>query len=116
MREFPLGPGRVRLSVRGVIDLRFRDELRNRLIAMIAIDRVEDLVVDLNQVEFLDCSGIGALVDGSNADAADAASTCKTRAIWWGANCSSLEPSRQWMWLTPNPTRGSSGLPSYAFL
>lgn len=71
MRELPLGPGRVRLSVSGVIDLRCRDELRNRLIAMIAIDRVDDLLVDLDLVEFLDCSGIGALVDGRNA--ADAA-------------------------------------------
>jgi anti-anti-sigma factor len=71
MREFPLGPGRVQLSVTGVIDLHCRDELRNRLIAMIAIDHVDDLVVDLDRVEFLDCSGIGALVDGRNA--ADAA-------------------------------------------
>jgi anti-anti-sigma factor len=39
--------------------------------AMIAIDHVDDLVVDLDRVEFLDCWGIGALVDGRNA--ADAA-------------------------------------------
>lgn len=71
MREFPFGPGRVRLSVSGVIDLRCRDDLRNRLLAMIAIDHVDDLVIDLDLVEFLDCSGIGALVAGRNA--ADAA-------------------------------------------
>lgn len=71
MREFPFGPGRVRLSVSGVIDLRCRDDLRNRLLAMIAIDHVDDLLIDLDLVEFLDCSGIGALVAGRNA--ADAA-------------------------------------------
>ena len=33
MREFPFGPGRVRLSVSGVIDLRCRDDLRKPLLA-----------------------------------------------------------------------------------
>ena len=71
MQEFPFGPGRVRLSVSGVIDLRCRDDLRNRLLAMISIDHVDDVLIDLDLVEFLDCSGIGALVAGRNA--ADAA-------------------------------------------
>jgi anti-sigma B factor antagonist len=67
MQEFPFGPGRVRVSVSGVIDLRCRDDLRNRLLAMIAIDHVDDLLIDLDLVEFLDCSGIGALVAGRKA-------------------------------------------------
>lgn len=71
MREYPFGPGRVRLSVSGVIDLHCRDDLRSRLLAMIAVDHVDDLLIDLDLVEFLDCSGIGALVAGRNA--ADAA-------------------------------------------
>jgi anti-anti-sigma factor len=71
MREFPFGLRRVRLSVSGVVDLGCRDDLRDRLFAMIAIDHVDDLLIDLDLVEFLDCSGIGALVAGRNA--ADAA-------------------------------------------
>jgi anti-anti-sigma factor len=77
MREFPLGPGRVRLSVSSVIDLGCRDNLRNRLLA-IAIDHVDDHLVDLDLVEFLDCSGVGVLVAARNAaDAAGSRFRCE---------------------------------------
>jgi anti-anti-sigma factor len=77
MREFPLGPGRVRLSVSSVIDLGCRDNLRNRLLA-IAIDHVDDHLVDLDLAEFLDCSGVGVLVAARNAaDAAGSRFRCE---------------------------------------
>jgi anti-anti-sigma factor len=57
----------MRLRLSGEIDLGCRDRLRNRLIALIEIDRVDELLVDLDRVDFLDCSGIGALVAGRNA-------------------------------------------------
>jgi anti-anti-sigma factor len=59
--------GAVCLSLVGDIDLTCRDSLRNRLIAMIDIDQVDYLVVDLDGVTFLDCSGIGAVIAGYNA-------------------------------------------------
>jgi anti-anti-sigma regulatory factor len=40
--------------------------LRNRLIAIIDIDQADGLLVDLDGVTFLDCSGIGALIAGRN--------------------------------------------------
>jgi anti-sigma B factor antagonist len=59
--------GGVLLSLSGDIDLICQDSLRNRLIAIIDIDRADRLFVDLDEVTFLDCSGIGALVAGYNA-------------------------------------------------
>jgi anti-anti-sigma regulatory factor len=41
--------------------------LRNRLIAIIDIDHADRLPIDLDGLDFLDCSGIGALVAGRNA-------------------------------------------------
>ena len=55
--------GVIRLRVRGDIDLSSRDRLGTLLMVAIASDAVE-VCVDLADVEFLDCSGIGALVIG----------------------------------------------------
>jgi anti-anti-sigma factor len=57
----------VLLSLSGDIDLTCRDSLQNRPIAIIDIDRADRLFVDLDEVTFLDCSGIGALIAGRNA-------------------------------------------------
>jgi anti-sigma B factor antagonist len=67
MTQSQADAGGVRLSLAGDIDLICRDSLRNRLIAMIDIDRVDHLVVDLDGVTFLDRSGIGALISGYDA-------------------------------------------------
>jgi anti-anti-sigma factor len=67
MTQSPTDAGGVLLNLSGDIDLTCRDSLRNRLIAMIDIDRVDHLLVDLGGVTFLDCSGIGALIAGYNA-------------------------------------------------
>jgi anti-anti-sigma factor len=64
MTELPTGSGGVCLCLYGEVDLCCRDSLRNRILAIIGIDQVKHLVVDLDQVEFLDCSGIGVLVNG----------------------------------------------------
>jgi anti-anti-sigma factor len=71
-REFSMSQsctdaGAVCLRLAGDIDLGSRDSLRNRLVAMIDIDHVDHVLVDLDEVTFLDCSGIGALVAGYNA-------------------------------------------------
>jgi anti-anti-sigma factor len=67
MTESRTNVGAVCLSLSGDIDVACRDSLRNRLIAMIDIDHVDYLAVDLDRVTFLDCSGIGALICGYNA-------------------------------------------------
>jgi anti-sigma B factor antagonist len=67
MRQSRTDAGGVLLSLSGDIDLTCRDSLRNRLIAIIDIDRADRLFVDLDEVTFLDCSGIGVLVAGYNA-------------------------------------------------
>jgi anti-anti-sigma factor len=59
--------GAVTLRLYGEIDLNSRDSLLNRLIAIIDIDHADRLLVDLDGVTFLDCSGIGALIAGRNA-------------------------------------------------
>lgn len=67
MTQSPTDAGGVLLNLSGDIDLTCRDSLRNRLIAMIDVDHVDHLLVDLGGVTFLDCSGIGALIAGRNA-------------------------------------------------
>jgi len=59
--------GAVTLRLCGEIDLTCQESLRNRLIAIIDIDQADGLLVDLDGVTFLDCSGIGALIAGRNA-------------------------------------------------
>lgn len=56
----------VRLSLSGEIDLAVRDELRRSLLAALGAASVRDVLVDLDAVTFLDCSGIGALAAGYN--------------------------------------------------
>lgn len=58
--------GAVTLRLCGEIDLTCQERLRNRLIAIIDIDQADGLLVDLDGVTFLDCSGIGALIAGRN--------------------------------------------------
>ena len=67
MTQSPTTAGAVTLRLYGEVDLTCRDSLRNRLTAIIAIDRVDRLLVDLDHVTFLDCSGIGSLIVGRNA-------------------------------------------------
>jgi anti-anti-sigma factor len=67
MTESRTDTGVVCLRLAGDIDLTCWDSLRNRLTAMTDIDHVDHLVVDLDEVTFLDCSGIGALITGYNA-------------------------------------------------
>jgi anti-anti-sigma factor len=67
MTQSSTDAGAVTLRLYGEIDLNDRDSLRNRLIAIIDIDHADQLLVDLDGVTFLDCSGIGALIAGRNA-------------------------------------------------
>jgi anti-anti-sigma factor len=67
MTESRTDAGAVCLMLSGDIDLTCRDSLRSRLVDVIDIDHVGHLVIDLDEVTFLDCSGIGALVAGYNA-------------------------------------------------
>jgi anti-sigma B factor antagonist len=67
MTQLPAGSDGVRLCLAGDIDLSGRDSLRNRILAIIDIEQVKHLVVDLDQVEFLDCGGVGVLVKGRTA-------------------------------------------------
>jgi anti-anti-sigma factor len=67
MTESRTDAGAVCLMLSGDIDLTCRDSLRNRLVDVIDIDQVDHLLVDLDEVTFLDCSGIGALIAGYNA-------------------------------------------------
>ncbi|MFI7596274.1 anti-sigma factor antagonist [Actinoplanes sp. NPDC049681] len=54
--------GVVRLS--GDFDINARDELRSVLVAAIEQDGSGGIVVDFDQVEFLDSEALGALIDG----------------------------------------------------
>ncbi len=49
------------LQVAGEVDLATRDELRERLLALVA-EGAQHLVVDLTALEFIDSSGLGVLI------------------------------------------------------
>jgi anti-sigma B factor antagonist len=49
------------LQVTGEVDLATRDELRERLLALVA-EGARNLVVDLTGLEFIDSSGLGVLI------------------------------------------------------
>lgn len=49
------------LQVAGEVDLATRDELRERLLALVA-EGARHLVVDLTALEFIDSSGLGVLI------------------------------------------------------
>jgi anti-sigma B factor antagonist len=49
------------LQVAGEVDLATRDELRERLLALVA-EGARHLVVDLSALEFIDSSGLGVLI------------------------------------------------------
>lgn len=62
-----VGPGYVRLALAGEIDLSSVDVLlraQGDALAMAAFRRLHGVVVDLDQVTFLDSTGIGTLVGG----------------------------------------------------
>ena len=67
MTESRTDAGAACLRLAGDIDLTCCDSLRHRLTAMIDTDHVDHLVVDLDEVMFLDCSGISALIASYNA-------------------------------------------------
>ena len=61
LEQQPLGDGRVVMSVYGAVDLFAAPDLKRRLIA--AINRgATELIVDLSATEFLDSTGLGALL------------------------------------------------------
>ncbi|MEH1130645.1 STAS domain-containing protein [Micromonospora sp. CPCC 206061] len=62
----PTPQGGVRLAIAGEVDLSTARALRAAIQDVLCDERVTELVVDLGQVTFLDCAGIGALVAGYN--------------------------------------------------
>jgi anti-anti-sigma factor len=60
-------PATVRVAVVGEIDLATAPVLRDRLLTVLREQTPAVLVVDLAGVTFLDCAGLGVLVDASNA-------------------------------------------------
>jgi len=55
--------GNTVLSVRGEVDMANAPQLREQLIELID-QRRRQIIVDLERVEFLDCTGLGVLVSG----------------------------------------------------
>ena len=98
MTQSPTDAGCVLLRLSGDIDLICRDSLRNRLIAMIDIDQVDHLLVDLGGVTFLDCSGIGRLSPAATPHwPPDAATRCAARAAASARYCGSAESTWRWV-------------------
>ncbi len=64
--SFP-SPGTARLAVAGEIDVATAPMLATRLLTVLTDHRPVDIEVDLADVTFLDCSGIGTLVAVRNA-------------------------------------------------
>jgi anti-sigma B factor antagonist len=58
--------GVVRLAVAGEVDLATCDQLRTAIQASLADAHVAELIIDLDQVTFLDSTGIRTLVQGRN--------------------------------------------------
>ena len=56
--------GRQALRPTGDIDLATADTLRVALITTLSDETVDDLLVDLSDVTFLDCAGVAALLEG----------------------------------------------------
>jgi anti-sigma B factor antagonist len=51
------------LQISGELDINARDDLRATIVAALAVG---DVVVDLNEVTFIDSEALGALIDGFN--------------------------------------------------
>ncbi len=51
------------LHISGELDINARDDLRDGILAALAAG---DVVVDLNEVTFIDSEALGALIDGYN--------------------------------------------------
>jgi len=59
----PRGPGLAVAQLQGRLDLLSAPDVKTRLAAMVAAGQ-RRLVVDLTQVQFIDSSGLGALIGG----------------------------------------------------
>jgi anti-sigma B factor antagonist len=64
------GPGRLVVRVRGAVDMATHAELGTALDAALAADALRELVVDLEDVTFLDSSGVRVLLEARIAAAA----------------------------------------------
>lgn len=71
MTQFAASPvrdgNRIRLGIRGDIDLATRDALTRLCVSALGEPSIRDVVVDLSSVTFLDASGLGSLVTIRNA-------------------------------------------------
>jgi anti-anti-sigma factor len=56
--------GLIRLAVAGEVDLSTSEALRHIIVNALTVDRVAELIVDLDAVTFMDSSAIAALVQG----------------------------------------------------
>lgn len=63
------GPGRLVFRVRGAVDMATHTELGAALVAALADEALREIVVDLEQVTFLDSSGVRALLEARMAAA-----------------------------------------------
>jgi anti-sigma B factor antagonist len=68
--------GAVRLAIAGEVDIATAGQLRRAILTALTDVRTEELTVDLDQVTFLDSSGIQALLRG-HAIAAERGITCR---------------------------------------
>lgn len=59
-------PSHVQLSVAGDLDLAVAKEFQDAAAMAASADACRDLVIDLSQVDFIDSTGIGALVSVRN--------------------------------------------------
>jgi anti-sigma B factor antagonist len=59
----------IRLVLSGEIDLAIQDQLLHGILTAVRADEADEVVVDLGQVTFLSCSGMGILIAGRNAAA-----------------------------------------------
>lgn len=61
-----LSPGTARLAVAGQVDLTTAPALRMRLLALVNVHRPAAIDINLAKVTFLDCSGVGVLIEVRN--------------------------------------------------
>ncbi|MGC4893435.1 STAS domain-containing protein [Micromonospora sp. DT31] len=62
----PAGPGITRLAVTGEVEMSTSDGLRELIANALAAEGLRELIVYLDAVQFLDSTGIAALVAGHN--------------------------------------------------
>ncbi|HEX5204019.1 MAG TPA: STAS domain-containing protein [Actinoplanes sp.] len=72
----PAGPGTVRLTVSGELDIYTADDLARRVRETLVLERPSMIRLDLNRLDFIDVSGVRVLYDlHFDAAAADCALT-----------------------------------------